>query len=233
MEKRHRVLIAEDQALLRGGLSAMVSSLSDYEVVGEACDGVQACRLATALSPDLVLMDLSMPEMNGIDAMSAIKRERPATRIVALTIHHSEIHIRQAYAAGADAYVIKDAPFEELVAEMRCVMLYERPASFDRCRLRIVPFDVADALAGNDVTGNDVWQSLTDREREVLRLVAQGHTNREVGQMLNLSPKTIEKHRSSLMQKLGATHATGLVRAALEMGVMALPEAPGSLDTFL
>jgi DNA-binding NarL/FixJ family response regulator len=228
LEKKHRVLIAEDQHLLRGGLCSMVCALHDYTVAGEATDGLEACRLARTLIPDLILMDISMPSMSGIEAMVVIKSQVPTIRIIALTIHASEEHVREALAAGADGYVIKDASFEDLVGEMRLVMQGRRNGAFDSQWYN----GGAPNLPGV-ARETQVWNALTGRERAVLRLVAEGHTNRQVGEYLKLSPKTIEKHRASLMRKLGVTNVPGLVRIALDMGVLTLPNESGVLNSFL
>jgi DNA-binding NarL/FixJ family response regulator len=224
VERIYRVLIVEDQPLLRGGLCSMVHELPHYSIAGEAGDGVEACRLAATLLPDLILMDLSMPGKSGVEAIAHIKRQAPHIRIIALTIHASDLHMRQALAAGVDGYVLKDASFDELVDAMRVVMLGRRNATLDAYGAR-----QGDPSCG--VTANlqhaQTWSALTSRERIVLRLVAEGCTNREVGEQLRLSPKTIEKHRATLMRKLGVTNTAGLVRAALDLGVLALPDNVG------
>ncbi|MCC8400749.1 response regulator transcription factor [Paraburkholderia sp. MMS20-SJTN17] len=220
MAKIHRVLIVDDQPLLRGGLCSMVRALPLYSVAGEAGDGIAACSLAATLLPDLILMDLSMPGKSGVEAIAHIKRHLPQIRIIALTIHSSDFHMRKALAAGVDGYVLKDASFDELVEAMRLVMLGQRNATLDAYGAR---HDEAPDLASN-MRHTQTWSSLTCRERTVLRLVAEGCTNREVGEQLHLSPKTIEKHRASLMRKLGVSNATGLVHAALDLGVLALPD---------
>jgi DNA-binding NarL/FixJ family response regulator len=224
VDKIHRVLIAEDQPLLRGGLCSMVRALQHYSVAGEAGDGVEACSLAATLMPDLILMDLSMPGRSGVEAIAHIKREAPHIRIIALTIHASDMHMREALAAGVDGYVLKDASFDELVEAMRLVMLGRRNATLDEYGAR---HGEPRGLSAN-VQHAQTWGALSGRERTVLRLVAEGCTNREVGEQLRLSPKTIEKHRASLMRKLGVSNATGLVRAALDLGVLALPEDTGN-----
>ncbi|CAB3789958.1 response regulator [Pararobbsia alpina] len=226
MEKKHRVLVAEDQHLLRSGLCNMVASLHDYTISGEAKDGLEVCRLATALMPDLILMDLSMPGRSGIEAIAVIKRNTPQIRIIVLTIHCSDQYVNESLAAGADGYVIKDASFDELVSEMRLVMQGKRNGAFDGNRHRSHSLDLLPDLPHH----TQIWNTLTGRERTVLRLVAEGRTNRQVGEHLRLSPKTIEKHRSNLMRKLGVTNVTGLVRLAVDMGVLALPDTADPLN---
>jgi DNA-binding NarL/FixJ family response regulator len=213
----HRLLIAEDHHLLRGGLRSMLSSLGEYEVVGEAKDGREACQLAISLVPDLVLTDLSMPGMNGIDMVATIKRRLPQIRVVVLTVYKSEEYVREALRVGADGYVLKDASFEELVMAMRLVMQGKRHLSAD-----VYGNVVQSFVNGHDTqTPKSAWETLTARERSVLQLVAEGRTNRQVGQYLNLSPKTIEKYRAHLMEKLGVCNVTGLVLAAIDLGLIA------------
>ncbi|MBC8748705.1 MULTISPECIES: response regulator [Paraburkholderia] len=229
MATTYHVLIAEDQHLLRGGLRTMVSSLPDYTVAGEATDGIEACSLAWAIRPDLILMDLSMPGMSGIEAIAVIKYRIPQVRIIALTIHSSDEHVQEAFAAGADGYVIKDASFEELVGEMRLVMEGKRNPAFEQHAGNGVSCDPLPGVSRHA----QLWHTLTARERAVLRLVAEGCTNRQVGEYLQLSPKTIEKHRASLMRKLDVTNVTGLVLIALDMGVLPLSKPARALDRFL
>ncbi|PVY20203.1 LuxR family two component transcriptional regulator [Paraburkholderia silvatlantica] len=217
MEKRHRVLIAEDQHLLRSGLCRMVCELDDYCIVGEASGGIEAHRLARETLPDLILMDLTMPGGSGFEAITAIKRECPRIRIIVLTVHWSEDHVREAFAAGADGYVVKDASFDQLVREMRFVMQGHSTAGAGR---------ISGGTHGSqeDIAYRaQLWNALTGRERTVLRLVVEGRTNRQVGECLSLSPKTIEKHRANLMRKLGIRNLNGLVRLAIDMGVLTLP----------
>ncbi|WP_412022171.1 MULTISPECIES: response regulator [Burkholderia] len=220
MEKKHRVLIVEDQHLLRLGLSHMVSELDDYCIVGEASGGFEACCLAAQTLPDLILMDLSMPGGSGFEAIAAIKRDAPRTRIIVLTVHRSEDNVREAFASGADGYVVKDSSFADLVREMRFVMQGKCVISLDAYRARA-------GLQGLHETSAHkarLWNALTTRERTVLRLVVEGHTSRQVGECLQLSPKTVEKHRANLMRKLGIVNLTGLVHFAIDIGVLALTD---------
>ena len=211
-------------------VSSMLSGLGQYEVVGEAKDGREACRCAASLSPDLILMDLAMQGMNGIDAIATIKRRSPLIRIVALTVHKSEEYVREALRAGTDGYVLKDASFEELLIAMQAVMLGRKHLSPD------VYDDVVvkSFVAGRELPASkNSWERLTPRERSVMKLVAEGRTNREVGLYLNLSRRTIESYRTSLMHKLDISNLTALVFAAIEMGLIPpleknLPNPPAS-----
>jgi DNA-binding NarL/FixJ family response regulator len=218
---KYRLLIAEDHHLLRCGLRSMLSALGDYEVVGEAKDGKEACQQAIALMPDVILTDLAMPGMNGIDAVATIKRRSPQIRIVVLTVHKTQEYVREALRVGVDGYVLKDASFDELVAALRSVMQGRRHLSADVYGSLVQSF-----VSGREASApKSAWELLTARERSVLKLVAEGRTNRQVGQYLNLSPKTIEKYRANLMQKLDISNLPGLVLAAIDMGLIAsMPE---------
>ena len=217
MSAMHRLLIAEDHHLLRCGLRSMLSALGEYEVVGEAKDGREACQLAISLVPDLVLTDLSMPGMNGIDMVATIKRRLPQVRVVVLTVYKAEEYVREALRVGVDGYVLKDASFDELVAALHAVTQGKRHLSAD-----VYGNVVQSFVNGHDVLApRSAWETLTARERSVLQLVAEGRTNRQVGQYLNLSPKTIEKYRAHLMDNLGVSNVTGLVLAAIDLGLIA------------
>ncbi|RDJ97745.1 response regulator [Paraburkholderia lacunae] len=216
MNIKYRVLVVEDHDLLRSGLCSMLSAQGDYDVVGEARDGKEACQLAMTLSPDLILMDLSMRGMNGIDASAAIKRRSPHVHIIALTVHQTEEYVREALRAGVDGYVLKDVSFDELIVAMRVVMQGKKHLSAD-----VYGYMVDSFITGREaVAPKKAWDVLTARERSVLKLIAEGRTNRQVGQYLNLSPKTIEKYRASVMHKLAIENLTELVLVAISMGLL-------------
>ncbi|WP_080424616.1 response regulator [Burkholderia ubonensis] len=216
MNTKCRVVIAEDHDLLRSGLRSMLCAQGDYEVVGEARDGKEACQQAIALAPDLMLIDLSMRGMNGIDASATIKRRSPQVRIVALTVHQSEEYVREALRAGVDGYVLKDVSFDELLLAMRTVMQGKKHLSAD-----VYGYMVDSFVTGREMPApKTAWDILTARERSVLKLIAEGRTNRQVGQYLNLSPKTIEKYRASMMHKLHIANLTELVLVAMNMGLL-------------
>ena len=196
----------------------MLCAQGDYEVVGEARDGKEACHQAMTLAPDLILMDLSMRGMNGIDASATIKRRTPSVRIVALTVHQSEEYVREALRAGVDGYVLKDVSFDELLLAMRMVMQGKKHLSAD-----VYGYMVDSFVSGREMPApKKAWDILTARERSVLKLIAEGRTNRQVGQYLNLSPKTIEKYRSNLMRKLGLKTAAAVAAFAIANGYVEL-----------
>jgi DNA-binding NarL/FixJ family response regulator len=219
---KHRVLIVEDHHLLRQGLCAMVGALSDFDVVGEAKDGKEAVRQAVALQPDLILMDLSLPNMSGIEATAQVKRRLPQIRIVALTAFKTDEYVREALRAGADGYLLKDASFDEVVIALRSVMAGKKFLSPDVSGQLVSTF-LHRGEAPRPITP---WDKLTARERGILKLIAEGRTNRSAAEFLNVSPKTVEKHRASLMRKLGLRNVAELTLVALESGLI---ERPGTV----
>lgn len=213
----HRILIAEDYGLMREGLRSLLESYDGFEVVGEAADGTQAVRECQRLSPDLVLMDLSMPRVDGISAIREIKRIMPGTRILAMTVHEAEEYVFAALREGADGYVLKKAPGEELVLAIRSVLAGG--------------FFVSPGIAGALIRGYlqaktleaeaTPFSRLTAREREVCKLLAEGYSSRQIAELLYLSPKTVEKHKSNLMRKLDVHTARELKSMAVELGLVA------------
>ena len=216
MKTKQRIVIAEDHTILREGLRALLSTDSQFEVVGEAGDGREAIRVAARLAPDLLLIDLSMPRMDGIAAIKAVKKQQPEVKIVALTVHKTEEYIWAALEAGADGYVLKDATHNELVLALRSVLAGK-------------PY-LSPGVSQNVITGYlqgkqgeptpTPWDSLSQREREVLKLIAEGNKNREIADFLCVSIKTVEKHRSNVMKKLDLHNAAGLTAFAMQKGLV-------------
>jgi DNA-binding NarL/FixJ family response regulator len=216
---KYRVLIVEDHHLLRRGMRAMVAALPDFDVIAEAKDGKEAIRQAVALQPDLILMDLSLPLMTGIEATAHIKERLPRIHIIALTAFKTEEYVHEALRAGVDGYVMKDVSYEELVAALRSVMAGKKFLSPDvSCQL-VNTFLHRDAAPRQ----SSPWESLTVRERGILKLIAEGRTNRSTAQLLNVSPKTVEKHRGNLMRKLGLANVGELTLVAFERGLIERP----------
>jgi DNA-binding NarL/FixJ family response regulator len=212
---RKRILIVEDHTLLREGLRALLSRDAELEVVGEASNGRDAIRAIGALSPNLVLMDISMPGMNGIEAMADIKRRQPDTRILVLTIHKTEEYIHQSLRAGADGYLLKDTTHNELLNAIHSIFNGKIYLSPD------ISGKVVQAYLGKDKPAlSSSWDTLTVREREVLKLIAEGHPNKSIADFLCLSLKTVEKHRSNLMKKLDLHNASTLTSYAIEKGLV-------------
>jgi DNA-binding NarL/FixJ family response regulator len=215
-----RVLIVEDHHLLRQGLCSMVSALSDFTVVGEARDGKEAIRQAVALQPDIVLMDLSLPRMTGIEATAHIKARLPRTRILALTAFRTEEYVHEALRAGVDGYVMKDVSYDELLGALRSVMAGRKYLSPE------VSGQIVHTLLhrGEAARAASPWEKLTARERGILKLIAEGRTNKGAAEFLNVSPKTVEKHRGNLMRKLGISNVCELTLVALESGLIERPQ---------
>lgn len=216
MGGKQSVFIVEDHTLLRAGLRALLAQDPDIEIVGEADNGRDAIRAVGAMAPNLVLMDLSMPGMNGIEAMLDIKRRNPDTRILVLTVHKTDEYIHESLRAGADGYILKDATHDELQVAIRSVLKGKTYLSPD------ISGRVINGFLGTGRTPDAVggWNALTHREREVLKLVAEGHPNKYIADYLCLSIKTVEKHRSNLMKKLDLHNASMLTSYAIEKGLV-------------
>lgn len=216
MDKKQRVLIVDDHTLLRAGLRSLLAQDTNIEIVGEAADGRDAVRAVGQLTPDLVLMDLTMPGMNGIEAVTEIKRRYPEVRILVMTLHKTEDFIHASLRAGADGYILKDATHDELRVAIRSVLQGKTYLSMD------VSGKVVSGYlgGGKSASGASVFDTLTHREREILKLVAEGRPNKGIAEYLNLSVKTVEKHRSNLMSKLDVHNAAGLTAFAIEKGLL-------------
>lgn len=218
MKEKKRILIVDDHTLLRAGLRALLSQDTDIEIVGEADNGRDAIRAISMQVPDLVLMDLNMPGMNGIEAIVDIKRRYPNTRVLVLTIHKTDEYIHESLRAGADGYILKDATHDELRIAVRSLLNGKTYLSPD------ISAKVINGYMGtnsNKTFGSaSTWDTLTHREREVLKLVAEGHPNKYIAEYFCLSIKTVEKHRSNLMKKLDLHNASTLTAYAIEKGLV-------------
>ncbi len=216
MKSKNRIVIAEDHTILREGLRALFASSPEFEVVGEAEDGRAAIQSAEKLQPDLIITDLSMPRMNGMDAIREIKKRSPQTRILVLTVHKTEEYVLATLHAGADGYVLKDANQNELMVAIRSVLTgkpYLSPGISDKV--------IEGYLKGKrDVKPSSSWEMLTHREREILKLIAEGYKNKEIGDYLCISVKTVEKHRANLMEKLDLHNVQALTALAIEKGLV-------------
>jgi DNA-binding NarL/FixJ family response regulator len=219
---KRRILLVEDHSVLRRGLRSLVATLPDFEVVGEASDGKDAIRQSLTLSPDLVMMDLCMPGMTGFEAMAQIRRRLPHVRILALTAYNTDEYVREALRAGADGCVLRDASYEKLVLAVRDVAMGKRFLSTDVSGY-LLDAVMQDGQVANAPSTASLWSKLTARERNILKLIAEGRTNRSAAEYLNVSPKTIEKHRASVMRKLGLKNVTELAIVALELGLIERP----------
>jgi DNA-binding NarL/FixJ family response regulator len=213
---KKRILLAEDHRLLREGIKAILAPEQQLEVVAEAEDGIQAIRLVEKNSPDLVLLDLSMPRMSGLSVIREIKSRFPETKILALTIHESDQYVLEAFKSGADGYCLKDATKTELMMAINCVLsgkTYISPGISDSI--------MEGYLEGKKTlkTGTS-WDTVTQRERDILKLIGEDFRNKEIADILGISVKTVEKHRASLMKKLDLHSASALTAYAIEKGLV-------------
>jgi DNA-binding NarL/FixJ family response regulator len=216
---RKKVMIADDHGILRDGLRALLESEADLEVVGDAANGREAIRMAEQLQPDLIIMDVSMPLTDGPEAINHIKKRMPEVRILVLTFHTDEQHINAALRSGADGYVLKDDSRIELIAAIRAVVAgksFLSPVICDR---------VVNGYLSGGRDQNGIVQpnpsgasALTSREREVIKLIAEGYRTVQIAKFLSLSPKTVEKHRSNMMRKLGLGNAASVTAYAIANG---------------
>jgi DNA-binding NarL/FixJ family response regulator len=209
-----RVLIADDHALVRAGIRALLQSIAGFEVVGEAADGRDALSLIKAQHPDLVLMDTSMPGLNGVEAAARVTKDFPKVRVLMLSAHADEEYVRQALRAGAAGYLLKDAGTAELELAIRAVARGETYLSPS-----VSKHVIADYLrrAGTEFGSLEL---LTARQREVLQLIAEGYTTKEIARTLHISDKTVETHRMQLMDRLDIHDVAGLVRYAIRVGLV-------------
>ena len=216
MGKKIRIVLADDHTILREGLRALLSADPKFEIVGEAADGCEVVRCVEKLGPDLVLMDLSMPRMTGMDAIREIKRRYPVTKIIALTVHRSEEYLRTTLQAGADGYVLKDATHDELMMAIQSVLEGKTYLSHSVSKKVIEGY----LKSKEGQMPNSTLELLSHREREVLKLIAEGYKNKEIAANLCISIKTVEKHRTNLMKKLDLHNAAALTAYAIEQDLV-------------
>jgi DNA-binding NarL/FixJ family response regulator len=209
-----RTLIVEDQTIMRDGLQALLASESDFEMIGATAEGESTIRAATTLHPDIILMGLSMPHMSGTSIIARIKRKHPEIKIVVLTFHKEDKFIQAALQAGADAYVLKDDSREELFAALHTVVTGRRYLS---------PSILERVIKGylDRAAETPSWVILTDREREVMKLIAEGYRTKDIAARLTLSPRTVETHRTNLMKKLDLTSVSAVTAYAIANGIIA------------
>jgi len=213
-----RVLIVDDHTLVRDGLCALLSPVADIEVIGEAANGKEALRMVKRFMPDVVLMDLAMPIMGGLEATRKIRKDFPGTKVLALTQYEDNEYIIPIIEAGAKGFVSKMAAFFELASAIQAVyqggsFLSSRAAAavVEECQQKATMAD-----------GKDIYQQLTGREREILKLIAEGYTAKEIANMLVLSLRTVEAHKTNLMKKLNVRNKTELIKFAIRKGVITL-----------
>ncbi|MBI5166450.1 MAG: response regulator transcription factor [candidate division NC10 bacterium] len=211
-----RVLVADDHTIVREGIRALLQARDDIEIIGEAGDGREAVEKVRQLEPDVVLMDISMPGMDGLEATRQIKKENPKVRVLALTMHDNEEYLFQILRMGGSGYILKRATAAELVSAIKAV---HRGEAF--LYPSMAKTLVEDYLRRVEVgTEKSSYDGLTNREREILKLIAEGHTNQEIADILCLSVKTVQAHRSHIMEKLGMHDRSELVKYAIRRGLI-------------
>ena len=215
MEKK-KILIVEDHTILREGLKVLLTTNPEIEIAGEAGDGREAIWLVEKLNPDMVLMDLSMPRMDGMQAIREIKRRWPEKRVLALTAHKTEEYVLATLKAGADGYLLKDSTYQEMMTAVRSVLSGKRYLSPGISEKVIEGY-----LEGKQtIKVQGVRDNLTPREREVLKLIGEGYRTKEIANLLVISPKTVEKHRANLMVKLNFHNVSQVTAYAIEEGLV-------------
>jgi DNA-binding NarL/FixJ family response regulator len=216
MESKKLIFIVEDHRLFREGLKAMLSLEPGYEIIGEAEDGLEAVRLIRKSKPDLVLLDLSMPRMNGFSVLREIKGAMPEVKILVLSIHESDQYVLQAFEALADGYAIKDSSREELRVAIRSVLEGKK----------YISPGIADSVLEGYLDGRktlktkSAFDTVTEREKEILKLLGEGYQNKEIAELVHISVKTVEKHRANIMAKLDLHNAAALTAFAFEHGLI-------------
>jgi len=213
---KYKIVIAEDQTIVRKGLRSLLESEENIEVVAEAGDGIETIKCVEQHSPDLVLLDLAMPKMSGLSALKDIKERFIKTKILVLTFHSSEEYILEAFGSGADGYCLKKDTHTELLTAIKNLIAGKSYISPSVSKKVLEGY-----LEGRQQLKKEpAWKSLTKREKEVLKLVGEGYSSVEIGDILSISPKTADKHRSNIMNKLNLHSASALTAYAIEKGLV-------------
>jgi len=213
-----RIVLADDHRIVREGFRALLDAQKDFEVIGETGDGLEAIRLVEKLKPDVLLVDMMMPALNGLEVTRQITQRGLPAKVVVLSMHSNEAYVLEAMKNGAAAYVLKDATSADLIRAVREAVAGRRylspPLSERAIEVYLQKARTTETL--------DRYDTLTTREREVLHLSAEGHTNAEIAARLFISPRTVETHRANLMHKLGLRSHTDLIRYALRRGILSM-----------
>jgi len=212
-----RVILADDHSVMRRGLRLILEQQADFEVLGEARDGREAVNLAAALHPDVAVLDITMPNMNGIEAARQITEKQPHVAVVVLSMHADESYVLRALKAGARGYLLKESPESDFISAIRSAS--EGKSFFSPAVSRLLVEDYVHQLQDRNI--EDSYELLTPREREILQMVAEGKTNKEIANQLNLSLYTVETHRSNIMQKLDLKGIPELILYAVRKGLIA------------
>jgi two-component system response regulator NreC len=216
MMGKTKILIADDHAMVRQGIAAFLRMSDEFEVVGEAADGVEAIEAVKKLKPEIVLMDISMPRLGGLEATIEIKKINPAIKVLVLTQYEDTVYIRRFFKAGAAGYLLKKAVGDDLVTAIRAVKegkTYVHPS---------IASGVVDGYLGiqKGEPQEDPYDQLTDREKQVLKLIAEGHTHKEAADILNISVKTVIAHQTNISEKLKIHSRAGLIKFAIQKGII-------------
>jgi DNA-binding NarL/FixJ family response regulator len=219
------VILADDHPMIRSGIRMLLKEADDISIVGEASNGEEAVTLTRDLTPDIIVLDLSMPKLSGIEAVRIITRRYPKTRILVLTMHENEEYILQIVKSGASGYIIKTSGKDELLKAIRTVAAGEKYFSHRVSEILVEGF-IRKSDTGEEPNA-DKAGPLTRREKEILALVAQGLTNQEIGKKLFISHRTVDTHRTNIMQKLDIHDVANLVRYAVQHGIVSPDTEPG------
>lgn len=216
MNPKFRIILVENHSIIREGLCSLLSKEKDFEIVGEAKNGREALGLVQKTKPDLVVTDLSMPQMDGMDVIATLKKQNPKIKIAALTVHREEAYVLATLKAGADGYILKDDTYSELVLGLRSILKgnsYLSPA---------IAGDLVEGyVQGRRANERDIpWEILSAREREVLKQIAEGLTNKQIADRLCIGLKTVETHRHKIMKKLNVHNVSALIMVATEKGLI-------------
>ena len=218
MTMRTKILIADDHAMVREGISAFLRMSDEFEVVGEAADGVEAIEAVKKTRPDVVLMDISMPRLGGLEATVEIKKLYPSVKVLVLTQYEDSVYIRRFFKAGVSGYLLKKAVGEDLLTAIRSIKqgkVYVHPS---------IASDVVDGYLGiqRGEPKEDPYDQLTDREKQVLKLIAEGHTHKEAADILGISVKTVIAHQTNISEKLNIHSRAGLIKFSIQKGIIQL-----------
>jgi DNA-binding NarL/FixJ family response regulator len=213
-----RIILADDHPMIRHGLRNVLNNTADFQVIGEASDGLEALQQVDLRKPDVLVVDLMMPNLSGLEVLSQVRKISPATHTIVFSMQSADVYVMQALRAGAMGYILKDTGASEIVSAIQSVMHGNQYVSERISRLL--------NLANSKVQGLplDLYGTLTAREREVLQMTAEGKSSTEIGELLVISPRTVEIHRSRLMKKLNLRNQAELVRYAINRGILPLQE---------
>ena len=215
--QRTKVILADDHQIVRQGLRALLESEPDIDVVGEVAEGLTVADMVTRLNPDVLVLDLMMPGLNGLEVARQVNQRSPNVRIIVLSMHANEAYVLEALRNGASGYVLKESSTETLVTAIRTTMEGRRYLCAPLSEMAMEAF-----LQKAQSVAVDPYDSLTGREREVLQLAAEGHTNTAIAERLSISPRTAEVHRARIMEKLQLTNQTGLIKYAIRKGLLSV-----------